>query len=196
MIIGATGSIGTETRQHLLEDPNVFLTLLARNTRRLKVLNADREQIVTGDATDLTQMKNALKGQDAVFVAVSGPLAKIATTVTTAMKAVGVPQIAFIASMGIYNEIPASMGASGNLDKNPMLNEYRKAADIVENSGLTYTIIRPGWFDQGSHMYTVSKKGEPFGGHDVSRWAIADLVEKVLVNGAYANQSLGVHRPA
>lgn len=73
-----------------------------------------------------------------------------------------------------YNEIPASIGASGNLRSNPVLQTYRNAADIIEASDLNYTVIRPGWFTSGPVDYEVTHKGEPFGGHNVSVASIAD----------------------
>lgn len=41
--------------------------------------------------------------------------------------------------MGIYNEIPASVGQEGNLKNNPILQKYRDADDIIEDSDLAYT---------------------------------------------------------
>jgi uncharacterized protein YbjT (DUF2867 family) len=169
LVIGATGSVGSVTRQYFLDHTADQLTLMARNTRRLGQLS-DRERAVTGSVTDTATLKDALKGQDVVFAALSGNLAGMAKSLVTAMDETGVKRLLFIASMGIYNEIPASVGASGNLATNPMLQGYRNAADVIEASDLNYTVIRPGWFDNGNDTdYQVTKKGEPFGGHDVSR---------------------------
>ncbi len=64
--------------------------------------------------------------------------------------------------MGIYNEIPETVGLTGNLEINPMLIPYREAADIIEASPLNYTIIRPGWFDNQDDLnYQTTKKRRP-----------------------------------
>ena len=42
-------------------------------------------------------------------------------------------RLIFISSVGIYNEIPI-WEADGDLDSNPALQTYRKAADIIEAS--------------------------------------------------------------
>ncbi|MCH4115551.1 MAG: NAD(P)H-binding protein [Furfurilactobacillus sp.] len=112
------------------------------------------------------------------------------------MDRANVGRLLFITSMGIYNEIPASVSADGNLEHNPMLQTYRDAADIIEASDLNYTVIRPGWFDNGDNTdYQVTKKGEPFGGHDVSRESIADLVVHLVHDPAYGSRdSLGINR--
>lgn len=195
LIIGATGSVGSVTRQYFLDHTDDQLTLMARNTRRLGQLS-DREHAVTGSVTDTATLTAALKGQDVVFAALSGNLAGMAKSLVAAMDETGVKRLLFIASMGIYNEIPASVGASGNLATNPMLQGYRNAADVVEASDLNYTVIRPGWFDNGNDTdYQVTKKGEPFGGHDVSRKSIADLVVRLAHDETLgARDSLGINR--
>jgi len=195
LIIGATGSIGSVTRQYFLDHTDDQLTLMARNTNRLGQLS-NREQAVAGSVTDVATLRTALRGQDVVFAALSGNLSNMARSLVAAMDTVGVQRLVFITSMGIYNEIPASVGASGNLRSNPMLQGYRAAADVVEASDLNYTIIRPGWFDNGNDTdYQVTKKGEPFGGHDVSRKSIADLVVRLAHDETLGTRdSLGINR--
>lgn len=195
LIIGATGSVGSVTRQYFLDHTDDQLTLMARNTDRLGHLS-DREHAIAGSVTDEATLQTALRGQDVVFAALSGNLSGMAKSLVAAMDAAGVQRLLFIASMGIYNEIPASLGASGNLRNNPMLQGYRAAADVVEASDLNYTVIRPGWFDNGSDTdYQVTKKGEPFGGHDVSRQSIADLVVRLAHDDTLgSHDSLGINR--
>lgn len=195
LIIGATGSVGSVTRQYFLDNTDDQLTLMARSTARLGKLS-DRERAVSGSVTDAAVLQDALKGQDAVFAALSGNLAGMAKSLIAGMDEAGVKRLLFIASMGIYNEIPASLGASGNLRRNPMLKGYRNAADAVEASDLNYTVIRPGWFDNGGDTdYQVTKKGEPFGGHDVSRQSIADLVMRLAHDETLGSRdSLGINR--
>ncbi|KRL93796.1 hypothetical protein FD28_GL000983 [Levilactobacillus hammesii DSM 16381] len=168
---------------------------MARNTGRLGQLS-QRERAVAGSVTDAAALATALQGQNVVFAALSGQLAGMAQSLVTAMDVAGVKRLLFIASMGIYNEIPASVGAGGNLAGNPMLQGYRDAADIVEASDLNYTVIRPGWFDNGNDTdYQVTKKGEPFGGHDVSRKSIADLVMRLAHDETLGSRdSLGINR--
>jgi len=195
LIIGATGSVGSTTRRYFLENTTDQLTLMSRNTRRLGQLDAQRERAIAGSVTDQATLKTALDGQDVVFAALSGNLAGMAKSLITAMDHNDVKRLLFIASMGIYNEIPASVGG-GNLDENPVLQGYRDAADAVEASDLNYTVIRPGWFDNGNDTdYDLTKKGEPFGGHDVSRKSIADLVVRLAHDDQLGSRdSLGINR--
>ena len=195
LLIGATGTVGSQVRQQLLEKTTSQITLYARHASRLTP-DLQRELVQSSDITNTKALTESLQNIDIVIASLSGDLVKYAQILTTVMKQVGIQRLIFVSSMGIYNEIPASVGSSGNVRHNPMLYKYRDSADIVEQSGLDYTIIRPGWFDWGTNDYEVTTKNEPFGGHDVSVPAIADLIVKLAMNqydGHY--QSLGINRP-
>lgn len=192
LIIGATGTIGGAVRQTLLNETDDQLTLFARSASRLNA--SDREKVMAGDVTKDSDLDKAIAGQDAVFVALSGNLGQFAKKIVAAMDRNKVPRLLFITSMGIYDEIPASVGASGNLSSNSILSSYREAADVVEGSDLNYTVIRPGWFTNGPVDYEITKKGEPFGGHDVSISSIVDFVKNAIANdNYYSHDSVGLN---
>lgn len=197
VIIGATGSIGRVARQLFLEKTNDELTLFSRRPDRLKPIDSTREGAVSGDVMNASDLDKVISGQDVVFASLTGHLGKMAKAIVESMKRVGVNRLIFITSMGIYNEIPASVGSSGNLRSNPVLQTYRDAADVIEASNLDYTIIRPGWFDSSNDTdYDITVKGEPFGGHDVSRKSIADLVVRLAADPTlYVRESVGINRP-
>ncbi|HCD06822.1 NAD(P)H-binding protein [Companilactobacillus crustorum] len=192
LIIGATGTIGGAVRQTLLNETDDQLTLFARSANRLNA--GERETAISGDVTKDADLDKAIAGQDVVFVALSGPLGQFAKKIVAAMDRNNVSRLLFITSMGIYDEIPASVGASGNLSSNSMLRSYREAADVVENSDLNYTVIRPGWFTNGPVDYEITRKGEPFGGHDVSISSIADFVKNAVADeDYYSHDSVGLN---
>lgn len=195
LIIGATGTLGTAATQAILKNTNDNLTLFSRSANRLQIVDPNREKTIAGDVTKQDDLDKALQDQDAVFAALSGRLGKFAKSIVKAMDRNGVKRLIFITSMGIYNEIPASVGG-GNLRTNPTLLTYRKAANVIEASDLNYTIVRPGWFTSGPVDYEVTRKGEPFGGHDVSIASIGDLVQKLVDDDSlYARDSIGVNTP-
>ncbi|ALB29784.1 NAD(P)H-binding protein [Companilactobacillus heilongjiangensis] len=192
LIIGATGTIGGTVRQTLLNETDDKLTLFARSAGRLNV--SDRETAMAGDVTSDSDLDKAMENQDAVFVALSGPLNRFAEKIVAAMDRNNVSRLLFITSMGIYNEIPASVGSNGNLSSNGVLRPYREAADIIESSDLNYTVIRPGWFTNGPVNYEITRKGEPFGGHDVSVKSIADFVKNAIADDSYySHDSVGLN---
>lgn len=192
LIIGATGSVGRVVRSYLLEYSSDKLTLFARSAGSIRDVDPAREHVVTGDVYDAAALREAVTGQDAVFVALTGDLGRMARCIVEAMDAEDVKRLIFITSMGIYNEIPA-WGADGNLENNPVLQTYREAADVIEASDLDYTIIRPGWYYNGGVDYRVTRKGEPFASHDVSRQSIADLTMKLIADDSlYSRDSVGI----
>lgn len=153
---------------------------------------ASNEKAINGSATSSNDLDKVLADQDIVFVALSGDLPKMAREIVASMKRVGVARIVFVSSMGIYGEVagePKGVVA-------PILKPYRKAADIVEQSGLDYTILRPGWFDnRQDSTCQITQKGETFYGHDVSRKAIVTLVKHIIDQPeTYLNTSLGLYR--
>ena len=191
LIIGATGTVGSAVRQTLLQETDAKLTLFARNAARLQL--SDREVALAGNVMHDGDLDAAMKDQDVVFVALSGPLGQFAKKIVAAMDRNQVLRLLFIASMGIYNEISASLGG-GNLNENSMLRAYREAADVVEGSDLNYTVIRPGWFTNGPVDYEITRKGEPFGGHNVSVDSIADFVKNAIADTTYySHDSVGLN---
>lgn len=196
LIIGATGSIGRVVSAELLKNTDAELVLAARHVSPAMISDASRETTINLDVTNDRELAAALDGTDFVFAALSGSMASFAKHLVAAMDQAGVKRLAFITTMGIYQEIPSWLGESPNPYHNLILRPYRKAADIIENSDLDYTIIRPGWLDNGPADYELTKKGEPFGGHDVSRLAIADLVTRMVDDPQFGRrESLGIDRP-
>ncbi|MFK4964906.1 NAD(P)H-binding protein [Lactococcus garvieae] len=194
LIIGATGSLGRSLRREL-SNTNHKVTLFSRSVTQLSDLGVN-ETAIAGSVTNPIDLSSILTGQDIIFAALSGNLTKMAKDLTAAMEETKVKRLIFISSMGIYNEIPSSVDSSGNLKNNPMLKDYRNAADIVEQSSLDYTIIRPGWFDNGTDDYKITHKGEPFRGYAVSRGAISKLVHQIIEKPQlYSNESIGISRP-
>lgn len=196
LIIGATGTLGSAARQAILDGTDDKLTLFARSANRIRISDDSRETAISGNVMNDADLDKAMAGQDAVFAALSGNFGAYAEKIVAAMDRNNVSRLIFITSMGIYDEIPASLGASGNLSSNPVLQTYRDAADEIEASDLNYTIVRPGWFTGGPVNYEVTRKGETFGGHDVSVSSIGDIVMKLVDDDTlYSKDSIGVNTP-
>jgi len=101
-----------------------------------------------------------------------------------------VRRLIFISSMGIYGEVPGEKYRS-------VLDPYRDAARVIEESDLDYTILRPGWFtDEERTDYELTQKGEPFRGHDVARKSLATLIVRLATTlGLEVRRSVGVSNP-
>ena len=187
LILGASGSVARVATEHFLRETDARLTLYLRDARKLKQVDKARVRVLEGDVRDTKKLTEAMRGQDVVYANLAGDLVPMARSVVTAMHDAGVRRLIWISSMGIYGEVPGERYAS-------ILDPYRDSAKLIEASELDWTILRPGWFTNGSEVdYELTRKGEPFVGHDVSRRALASLIVKLATTpGLKVRESLGV----
>lgn len=189
LILGAAGSLARVATRYLLDNSEARQTLYLRQSERLINQDPSRIQIIEGDVFDTRQLKAAMAGQEVIYANLSGDMKRQAQCIVQTMKDAGVRRLIFISSMGIYDEVPDQhYGAE--------LTPYRESAAVVEASDLEYTIIRPGWFTNGSDVdYVLTHKGEAFKGSSVSRLSIADLINQMVTTPAlYSGDSLGIAR--
>ncbi|PWG00311.1 NAD(P)H-binding protein [Levilactobacillus bambusae] len=200
LIIGATGSVGQVVRQTLLDQTDDQLTLFSRSAGQLAI-DQSRETHVSGDATDPSALRGAVKGQDLVFVALKGDMPAFASAIIQAMDEEAVSRLVFIDAMGIYNEAPAEWMGSQLDDpyNDPILAPFRVAADEIEASDLNYTIIRPGWYREPVMKvtnYQITQRNEPFGGPTTSRESIAAYVLALSQDDQLDNRAnVGINLP-
>ncbi|KPH14339.1 NAD(P)H-binding protein [Chryseobacterium sp. ERMR1:04] len=186
LIIGATGSLAKYVVEAVKPLENIELTLFVRNKNRLSKDLSDNCEIIEGDALNFNDIKNAVKGKDIVYINLDGDLETMTGNIVQAMQEEKVKRIIGISSIGIYT-VPLR----------PVLVPYRKLADIIESSGLNYTILRPDWFTNVDEVdYETTIKGSPEIGSAISRKSIADFVSK-LINypNLYINENLGISKP-
>lgn len=188
LMLGASGSLARAVIPVLLAETDAHLSLYVRNAARLAAPASDRVTVVEGDVLDTARLTAALAGQSLVYAGLAGNLPALAKSAVSAMDAAGVRRLIWISSMGIYNETGEDHGA--------VLDPYKQSAAIVEASDLDYTLIRPGWFTNSPAVdYQLTRKGEAFRGHEVSRRSIADLISKIVQNPAlHCRESLGIAR--
>ncbi|RAX54521.1 NAD-dependent dehydratase [Helicobacter sp. 16-1353] len=186
LVLGASGSLG-EYVINALNKNGVNLRLFSRNASKLERYKAQNIEIFEGDARNLADLKNALKGVDAVYAGLAGELEIMAKTLIQAMNEVGVKRLVWITSYGIYGEAGRSFSPP---------KSYVESAKIIEDSTLDYTIIRPGWFSSENEInYEVTYKGEAFKNPEarISRKSIADLVRRCIFEDFGIRQSLGIN---
>jgi uncharacterized protein YbjT (DUF2867 family) len=187
LILGANGQLARNTTPYFLAHPKVRLRLFLRRASRLRNPDLSRADVVEGDVQDLAALKTAMKGQDVVYANLAGAMVAQARNIVSAMHDTGLKRLIFISSMGIYGEVPGERYRS-------ILDPYRDAAAIIEASDLDYTILRPGWFTHDQTIsYQITRKGEPFRGHDVSLNSLSDLIVKLALSpDLHVRESLGV----
>ena len=186
IIIGAGGTLAGPVIDALQKLNDVALTLFMRNKRRLQPKYAQNVAIVEGDVMDYPVLKSAIEGHDIVYINLAGDLEPMAQTIVKAMTETGVKRVIAISSIGIYITPLRSV-----------LIPYRKLADVIENSGLDYTILRPDWFTNANEIdYELTRKGEPERGQAVSKKSIATFISTIIENqDLHVNVNLGISKP-
>lgn len=149
LVVGATGSIGRLVVAEAIARGHTVRALVRDRAKGAQLLPADAE-LVVGDVTRPETLPEAAVGADAIVLTLGsfGTGASSAEAVDYAgvrnvLTALGSldgarPRIALMTSIG------ATTRSSGY---GHLLEWKRRSERLVRASGLTYTIVRPGWFD-------------------------------------------------
>lgn len=186
IVLGASGNIAGHVIDILVKKNDVNLTLFLRNKNRLKNRDVSGCCIIEGDVLNYGKVKEAISGQDIVYVNLAGDLEAMAKNIVDAMLETGVKRIIATSSIGIY-ESPLR----------PALVPYRKLADVIEASNLDYTILRPTWFTNADEVdYEITQKGEPEKGSVISQKSVAAFIGKIIESPEnYVRENLGINKP-
>src|SRR5262245_50306753 len=107
VLLGAAGQIARWVIEMLAGSKDLDLTLYLRHARKLKGKTPPNAKIVEGDVLDHKKLDTAVAGQDIVYANLTGDdLDQQAKSIIASMKDAGVTRLIFIASLGIYDEIP------------------------------------------------------------------------------------------
>jgi len=150
LVAGATGLLGNEICR-ILRAKNLSVKAIVRTTTdpvKSELLTKLGVQLIQGDLRNKETLSRALQGVKTVITSVS--------SMPFSYKS-GENDIKLVDEDGMINLIDASRSAgvnhfiytsfSKNLDLDfPLRNAKRKVEKHLQNSGLTYTILRPGCF--------------------------------------------------
>lgn len=196
LILGASGTFGKALVKRLECENDCQLTLASRHASSC-FRESERWHVIDCDATKIKELEKAMKGCDVVYCAISGDdLPLVAENVISTMSELGLRRLILMGAVGIYNEIPADMDDEDNVKNNPDQVPNRKAADIVENSDLDYTILRPGYLRDGDNDdFTLTFKGEPAKGFLSTIPSVVEFAVS-LIKGepGYGRQSVSITR--
>lgn len=200
LILGAHGKIAQLVRERLSEtsdSPNL-VRLFLRDANRIQNVRKN-EEVIEGDAANFDDLVKALVDVDFVYANLAGKnIEDQAKNIVKAMDAANKKRLVWISTLGIYDEVPGEFGKwNHQMLDGGYLETYAAAAEIIENSDLDYTIIRPAWLTNKDEVdFELTQKGEPFKGTEVSRKSIAAFVTEIMQEpNKYIKQSLGVNKP-
>lgn len=194
LILGATGLFGKELVKKLHDTDKYKIVAFSRHAKDF-YCGDERLTAINGDATRAADLTAAMSGVNVVYCAVSGKnLPKVAENLVNVMPKLNISRLILMGAVGIYNEIPAELDDEDNVRNNSEQIPNLKAVEIVENSGLNYTIIRPGYLQQGDENdYVFTLKGEQAKGYTSSISSVVNFAEKLIATEKfYPRQSVAI----
>ncbi|AKP03918.1 NAD(P)H-binding protein [Companilactobacillus pabuli] len=198
VLLGATSNISKYLIPMLLEKSDNEITLFARRAnQRLTEYNENSQiTLIDGDWNNISDLREAIKGQDIVYMA-TGHFVEANQNIVKVMKEEHVKRLIVAGGLGIYDEVAGKFGKWNAR----MMGDYtniKKAAAVIDNSGLDYTFLRMSWLynQDGNYNYDIVPQGQPMKGTQVTRQAIAKLISNIIASpDLYKSQSIGVVEP-
>lgn len=201
LIFGSTGATGRQVVEQALEQGH-RVTAFARNPAKLDIKHTNLK-VVQGDVMDLPSVEKAVQGQEAV-VCVLGAGQKMTGTI----RSEGTQQIIqAMEKAGIRRFICQSTLGAGDSWENlnffwkyimfgfllrNVFGDHQRQENYVQQSGLDWTIVRPGAFVDGNrtgnyrHGFPSNDKTSKL---KISRADVADFIVKQLADDKYIHKT-------
>lgn len=199
IVFGASGGVGQSVVRHALSTGHE-ITAFVRDSGKI-TLQDPLLTVVQGDGLEEEAVSKAIKGHDAIVCCVGSRgmgattlMSDIVRHIISGMNKNGVNRIAYVASSGIHKELKGIMGGISALLLRNVLADHHRAYELLEKSGIEWTIARPMQLTNGelTNNYRESLTGIPSGGYKISRADVAHFLLKALSDDAYINKSVAL----
>lgn len=203
VVLGATGGIGVEIIRQSIDHGHA-VTALVRSPGPL-ITFSDRINLVQGDVLNRPELERVLAGQDAV-VSGFGPRVPISkddahllqhfgTALTSAMQRAGVRRLVAVSVAFLFKDsiIPPAYLA-GRLFFSDLVHDAAEMEDVIEKSGLDWTIVRPPRLTDKPRTgkYRAQEGHLPRFGFTISRADVADFALKATENHLSTQKIVGL----
>lgn len=210
LLLGATGRTGKHVLTALLHAGHQ-VNLIVRDAAKL---NGTTANIFEGDVKDLSIMKNAMQGCDALISVLNisrnsdFPWAKLRTPeyflsdtmkiILEAAKQTGLKRIIICSAWGVHEtkkDIPfwfrwiidhSNVGVA--------YRDHERQEDLLAASGLNYTIVRPVGLTNSlkEKKINITENNKPKPSLTISRKSVAGLMAALLNEGQYSKKAITV----
>jgi uncharacterized protein YbjT (DUF2867 family) len=138
LVAGASGTVGSKVVRGL-EDAGLACRAMVRNSARWGAMESALCEVVEGDFFDLASLQNALDGCDAAFLLspLDARMSEMQSNFIETCQHAGVRHVVKLSSMGASARSPVQLG-----------KWHGEVEAQLENSGLSWTQIRPSYFMQ------------------------------------------------
>lgn len=204
LVLGASGNTGRRVVR-VLRKHGFAVRALVRDESHRPHLQSDGAEVVVGDVTNEEDLRRALQGVQAVISALGskGPtdqahveLIEFTTIAELAglAKDAGIEHVVLCSSMG--TEIPDMIPPLAEI-----LRNKRRGEIALENSGVTFTIVRPGGLTDAPGGAGVQAERSLPGFGMISRDDVAEVLVQALLQPEAKNKIVEIvsspeHGPA
>ena len=191
LVIGATGRTGKHVLEQGLQRGHA-MTAFTRHPEQLAEMQGLRG-VVQGDALDLAAVRKAVRGQDAVIVAVGD--SGITRTMVTAMQAEGVRRVVITTGRGVTMTRPRLLVMLTWLLFHESQADLTRAEGMLQGSGLDWSIVRLGMLTNKpftGQVHTDFEANATGGTMTVARADCAMTLLDVIENPQMSRKALGV----
>lgn len=204
IVFGATGTVGRLAVKSLLKAGHT-VTAFARSPRNLD-LSDPRLRLVAGDAMKLSEVTDAVSGHEAVVVTLGAGMSRRSKirsrgtlNVIKAMQTHGVRRLVAQSTLGARDSWPTlnfwwKRVMFGALLA-PVFRDHELQEQLVEASGLDWTIVRPGAFtDTPTRRPVIEDVPNTARGLDlkIARSELARFLTHQLSDKQYIGRAVGL----
>lgn len=204
IVFGATGTVGRLAVEDLLKAGHT-VTAFARSPQNLN-LNDPKLRLVAGDAMKLSDVTDAVAGQEAVVVTLGAGMSRKSKirsqgtmNVIKAMQTHGVRRLIAQSTLGARDSWPTlnfwwKRVMFGGLLA-PVFRDHELQEQLVEASGLDWTIVRPGAFtDKATERAVIEDVPNTARGLDlkIARSELARFLTLQLSDRQYVGRAVGL----
>ena len=206
IVFGATGTVGRLAVENLLKAGHT-VTAFARSPQNLKLnLSGVSPRLIAGDAMNLSDVTDAVAGHEAVVVTLGAGMSRKSKirsqgtmNVIKAMQTHGVRRLIAQSTLGARDSWPTlnfwwKRVMFGALLA-PVFRDHELQEQLVEASGLDWTIVRPGAFtDKATKRPVIEDVPNSARGLDlkIARSELARFLTRQLSDTQYIGRAVGL----
>lgn len=193
LVLGATGNTGSAVIEQLKQTDAKFAAMV-RNESAGEKLGLTQDQVRVGNFDDKASMVNAMQGIKRIYVAMPAhPDNRLwIENVLEAVKEAGVEHMVKLSGMGASKDAGSAI-----------IRTHKETDELVEASGVTYTLIQPNSFFQNLYgsLETINQMGQFFLPLADAKQSVVDIrdvaavVVAALTQDGHENQTYLISGP-
>ena len=197
LVLGATGRTGRLVVEQALAAGHT-VTALVRSPEKL-TMGSSNLRVVTGKATDASDVSRALQGADAVISTLGGKGSVIADStqaIVAAAREAGVSRVVVLSSWLVERDrMDAVTRLLTRIAKGPVIKDQSAGEQVIRRSDLDWTIVYPSMLTDGPAEGSVAvlpEKAKRRMSQKISRADVAAWLVQAATGVQYSRCAVGI----